>query len=157
MSLTEYQIQNKLAQYLQYKKNHSFITPNTTMIFGWECDLISITKSNFIHEFEIKRSKADFKADSNKHRKHLLLENQNPKHNIPNYFWYVFHDFEFEINDIPEYAGLIYVNKNDFNYIKIIKNAPRISKRKVSDYQKQKCYEAITFRYWNERRKNGDL
>ena len=149
--MNEYEIQNNLAYFLQYTKKHNFITPNTTMMFPWECDLVGVTDSGFMHEYEIKRSKADFNNDKNKIRKHQLLENQHHNAKIPNYFWYVTWNFKLEISDIPEYAGWMVMN--DLGALAVMKKAPRLSKRKMDDYQKNKLYNALFYRYWNERRR----
>lgn len=153
-NMNEYQLQNKLAHYLLYTLKHRFITPNSTMMFQWECDLVSVTNAGYMHEFEIKRTRADFKADKNKRNKHLLLEEKHKPKAIPNYFWYVCHDFKIDISDIPDYAGLIIIGCDRYDEsINVIKKAPRLSTNKISDYRKGKLYEAIFYRYWNERSK----
>jgi twinkle protein len=53
-------------------KNHEIIVPNSC-VFSWESDVISVNKTGFISEFEIKVSRADFKADAKKERATLLV------------------------------------------------------------------------------------
>src|SRR6267142_2518841 len=54
--------------------------PNSTLVLGHEADLITVSRTGFISEFEIKCSKADYQNDFNKERKHdtlkRLLENK---------------------------------------------------------------------------------
>lgn len=54
--------------------SHQLHCPNTTTVFPWEADLVSVTRSNLIHEFEIKISKSDFRADFKKVKHRLLKE-----------------------------------------------------------------------------------
>ncbi len=118
-------------------------TPITTRFTGLgigEADVISITKAGFINEFEIKRSHSDYLADfRNKDYKHkAMLERTGvkvyPSGNIwyrsANKFWFVVPEDLITLDEIPEYAGLIYVNEN---YLSIIKEAPRLHKYKATE------------------------
>jgi hypothetical protein len=90
---TEAKAQNAVYVYCAIK-NHEIIIPNSCL-FSWESDVISVTRAGFVTEFEIKISKADFKADAKKERARLLVA---PEQNgffgsysvkRPNYFFYV--------------------------------------------------------------------
>ena len=66
------------------------------------------------HEVEIKISRSDFKNDTkNKIDKHLLLEGGEKlgkfTGNLPNYFYYAVPDGLISVDEVPDYAGLIYV------------------------------------------------
>lgn len=53
---------------------------NKHLINWFECDFMSITKADFITEFEIKISKSDYKRDfKDKFTKHLWLEGKRDK------------------------------------------------------------------------------
>ena len=53
-------IEAALSMYL-YEKQHSPITTRFTGYGLSECDVISISKSDYIYEYEIKISRSDFK------------------------------------------------------------------------------------------------
>jgi hypothetical protein len=128
-----------------YEKQHSPITTRFTGYGLAECDVISISKSNYIYEYEIKVSRSDFKADFNKEKHKLMLErkctktkmikenNQKVKDTLYltcNYFNFVVPAGLVTIEEVPDYAGLIYIDE-DFNF-KIIKKAPLLHKEKAS-------------------------
>ena len=58
------------------RKGHLYFSSNTTAIPGvGEADFLSINKSMFITEYEIKTSRSDFKADfRNKSNKHMRMD-----------------------------------------------------------------------------------
>jgi hypothetical protein len=114
-----------------------------------EMDVIEISKAGYITESEIKRSYSDFKADfRNKKFKHENLKNrmafkmydiwkrgkrtdeQRKAIKIPNYFYYVCPHGLIKIEDIPEYAGLIYVS--DVGMLHYVKIAPRLHREKAT-------------------------
>jgi hypothetical protein len=122
----------------------------------WESDFFSVTKSGYIYEVEVKISKSDFTADFVKF-KHKLFEGRNQtevikeakyryskrwKKNVrkapekkvnlqeikmPNKFFFACPDGLISVDEVPEYAGLIYVTDNEAT---IIKQAPVLHKRK---------------------------
>lgn len=124
--------------------------------YDWESDFFSVTKSGYLYEVEIKISKSDYKADFEKF-KHTLFEQINQKEVIkeakyryskrwkkmvrrapekrinpeetkmPNRFFFACPEGVIDVDEVPEYAGLIYVN--DFD-AKVIKKAPLLHKRK---------------------------
>lgn len=131
----EVELQAALLTTLLDKWNHQIAAPNITTVYTWECDLLSLTRANFAHEFEIKRSLSDYRADFKKKSKHHSLSNRlfyhdtNPR--IPNYFWYVVAGLEVEP---PEYAGLLNVawgQKGHRPVVEIIKPAPRLHNKKL--------------------------
>jgi len=122
-----------------YEKNHSPITTHFTGHGLSECDVISISKSNFIYEYEVKISRSDFKADFKKEKHKLMLEKASViDSNIndvwyytPNYFYFVVPLNLVSIDEIPEYAGLIYIN--ELLGFETIKKAPLLHKIKATD------------------------
>jgi hypothetical protein len=105
-----------------FEKQHSPIAPNFQTIYMNECDVISVNKRNLTHEFEIKISLSDFKADFKKTQKHRLLKtgkgtvvHRGKKTNqisfqTCNYFYYVCPACLIHQDMIPSYAGLIWVH-----------------------------------------------
>lgn len=90
-------------------------------------DILIITKSRFAIDIEIKISRADFKADFKKETKHLYLKDKLGKES---YFYYAVPKGLVSIEEIPTYAGLIYVNVES---VEIVKKAPLLSKHKIDD------------------------
>jgi hypothetical protein len=130
-----------------YEKGHS---PITTRFQGFglaECDVLSVTKSDYICEYEIKISKSDFKKDFIKEKHKLITEKvfnesvtikkignrsfelPNPYYK-PNYFYFVVTENLITIDEIPKYAGLMYFNEN--GNFSIIKKAPLLHKTKAT-------------------------
>ena len=153
--MTERDIQNILYKYLK-ERGHTMITPNAAYMFcnGWECDLVSVTKSGFMHEYEIKISLSDFKADFNKpNGKHETLKKRIK--DIPSRFWYVTYGFAVSISDIPEYAGLIEISHtvmiNSEPSIMVSIEAPLLTKEKITEKQKDALFRVTNNKYWLER------
>lgn len=88
-------------------------------------DIFIITKSLLAIDVEIKVSKSDFKADFKKGVKHLYLKNGISKQA---YFYYAVPFGLIKLEEIPKYAGLIYV---DGNRVEVIKKAPRLHNKKI--------------------------
>jgi len=124
-----------------YQKGHSPISTHAAIGGLQECDVISVSKSDFIYEYEVKISRGDFKKDFNKPKHALITEGKFIKESnkkgiketwylVPNYFYFVVPNNLVSLDEIPNYAGLIYVDENsNFN---IIKKAPIIHKTKAS-------------------------
>lgn len=110
-------------------------------VFGWESDYLCITKSDLIYECEIKISRSDFQNDfKHKKEKHLLLESKEKDiaadNKKPDYFYYAVPEGLITKDEVPEYAGLIYVSKasgsnNVFSTCSVVKQAPRLKKEKT--------------------------
>lgn len=107
----------------------------------WESDLLIISNSMLAYEFEIKISRADFKNDfKHKETKHKILEyckksfsknliNEETKPVGPNYFYYVVPENLITADEVPEYAGLIYI-VDYFPFYLIVKTAPKLHNNK---------------------------
>lgn len=133
-------------------------------VFDWESDSLFITRSGYIYECEIKISKGDFKHDFKKKKKHLILEGEDNSEQSPNYFYYVVPKDLISVDEVPEYAGLIYV---DISYdsngkingypISFVKTAPLIHKNKV-DLNTLDLTDKFYFNYinWKDVARNKD-
>jgi len=123
------EITRKLCRYLRHR-GHQFVIPN--FYYGnWECDVFSMTMSNYTNEYEIKISKADFENDKYKSYRPYHGETQLKSVDTilgkrTSKMWYVF-PMTLEL-DIPPYAGIIIYNRGQF---KTIREAPFLHKRKV--------------------------
>jgi hypothetical protein len=67
-------IEASLCMYL-YEKSHSPISTHVTISEMQECDVISVSKSDYIYEYEVKISRADYKKDFIKKHTHIINEN----------------------------------------------------------------------------------
>jgi len=154
------------------------MAPNIYLWFG-ESDFISITKGRYIHEFEIKTTVADFNNDFKKYRDRNMYTHPNPilsnnkiqyghlrKHEVlngthqlecmPKKFYFAVPDKMIDPNDVPEYAGLIYVSMSkrprdmpNYKY-SVQKKAPDIfGARPIDDSRMQKIMLSLSYRFWD--------
>lgn len=92
---------------------------------GWECDVFAIDKNLFSWEYEIKSSRMDFIADQDKEQKLWNTENGNGA----SYFHYVTDKGVCDLDDIPEFAGWIEINK--FGKLHVIKQGMMLHNNRV--------------------------
>lgn len=118
---------------------------NLKVYLGWESDCLYITQNMIAYEVEIKVSRSDFKRDFKKQKKHFALSRATKMHinNIPNYFYYACPDGLIKKEEVPEYAGLIYVYEN--TGMSFIKAAPKLHGEK---FQPMK-YDLLNKFYYN--------
>lgn len=131
---------------LQYlSRNACKYLIHNLFVFDWESDYLAITKAGLIHEVEIKISKHDFKNESkNKSAKFALFESRNESTLIPDFFYYCVPENLISVEEVPEYAGLLYVN--DYGFLTTPKSAPRLKKEKT-DLTKLNLADKFYFRY----------
>ena len=128
---------------------------------GWgeECDLFVVTRAMFSIEYEIKLTRSDFKADSRKVRKHERLAAHDPDDRwMPTRFFYVMPDEMIPGDQVPDYAGLIYVREVVDRYgsrVKLVqvRPAPRLSRHKRTEKTLHAMGETAYYRFWSERRR----
>lgn len=170
--------------YFQCKRRQqAFMVSNKYLNKWFECDFISISKSDYLTEYEIKISKSDFKRDFiEKPIKHAWLDGRrtgevitedyiivdkpsppkddppyvarryhkmDPFHG-PNYFYYVCPENLIKIEEIPKYAGLIYIieNKTNVGKLQYIKKAPLLHKIKTTEETKNGINVRYMYDYW---------
>lgn len=158
-----------------YKLNNAYIFKN-----DWESDFFIVQKqSGYCYEFEIKISRADFFNDMKKATKHSILskaeyttqrslfDEQNgwskkeelQKHTFrPNKFFYVVPEGLIKKEEVPPYAGLMYID--DVEHIRTVKEAKFIHKEKLKFestlclkfyyYWIDKCNEVRSLKQMNE-------
>lgn len=136
--MTTKEIQTLVAR-TYIEKNHNPVCTNFQGAGFAECDVVSISQSDFVYEFEVKISRADFKKDAHKVIKHHYLNETYQNHihkkyrtrkinHLPNYFTYVCPNNMIKLDEIPKYAGLIYIFNNK---LKVIKKAPILHRGKA--------------------------
>ena len=148
---TEKKIQKLLRNYFMSPGAIKYRIENLN-VYDWESDSISVTRSGYVYECEIKISKADFNNDKKKVKKHQILEGTYkprregmPYPMRPNYFYYVVPEGMITKDDLPEYAGLMYVNET-WPYVHIEVPAPQIHKDKI-DEEKLKLKDKFYYNY----------
>jgi hypothetical protein len=118
---------------VRYFLNNLYVFSNS-----WESDYLSLTKSGYLYEGEVKISKSDFKADFKKEKKHLLLETKYNGKSLsdndlcPHYFFYAVPEGLIDVSEVPEYAGLVYATTY-YPYVKWVKKPPLLHKEKYDD------------------------
>lgn len=164
---TEEYIQDKLNGFFAMS-TQKYVLENL-YVFRWESDKFIETRSGLIYEFEIKVTRSDFKNDFKKEDKHVILEGKkeyipaydkvldrwktmNDKYyrtenfKKPNYFYYAVPEGMLTKDEVPEYAGLIYVlpEPEDGRWVDkdgrwcgngfyVVKNAPKLHNTKYTD------------------------
>lgn len=134
---------------IQKALHYSFLSESTKkyemynmFVYDWESDYLTITRSGYAYECEIKISRSDFFNDAKKLNKHLILEGKKEKPE-PNYFYYAVPKDLIKVEEVPEYAGLIYII-NDYNST-IVKEAPKLNKEK-QDVEKLNLIDKFYYR-----------
>lgn len=142
-------IESSLCMYL-YEKSHSPITTHFTGSGLSECDVISISKSNYIYEYEVKISRSDYKKDFIKEKHSLILNEKYTMTSykgdliylLPNYFSFVTFKDLIRIDEIPDYAGLIYINED--SKFEVVKKPSLLHKIKANDSLIKKISHNLT-------------
>lgn len=143
MKMTESVMQSVIMRYALDRKNHQLAIPNITTMYNWESDLVSVTRADLVHEYEIKLTISDYKRDfTHKKRKHLFIE--NPAYHKPNYFWYVTYQIEIEP---PNYAGWMTIDDN--LRISVRREAPRLHTNKIKQSDKMDIGRLLSYRLKN--------
>jgi hypothetical protein len=104
------------------RKGHRITLRNIYLHRMYEADVLSV-KGSRIHEYEIKRTRADFQADLRKRKHRLMRKGKYPV----NRFYYVCPDGLISKKELPEYAGLIYVNP--YGSVRMQREARSIQKK----------------------------
>lgn len=108
-------------------------------IDNFECDILEVNQSGFTTEYEVKISRSDFKNDRKKLdlSRNVLKDDLIQLGNRTNYFYYVVPENLLSVDEIPEYAGLIYVKQKQESkrytmlMFERIKKAPKLHKNKI--------------------------
>ncbi len=110
----------------------------------FECDVYRLQKNGIEIEYEIKVTRADFKADFAKSVRRynpqigknetLLKHDMIPQVMTTNRFYFVVPKDMVKPEEVPVYAGLIYAEAHEHGMrFKIVKNA-RLVKKETKDY-----------------------
>jgi len=150
MRFDEAKIQYGLHEYL-IKKGHEYVIPNVSWSWlYWEADIISITKSFYMYEFEVKDRLAEFKNDFKK-IKHYDLKRGKESARLPSYFSYVAPESAVPLC-LPDYAGLIIVcMEGRYGHelsFEEIKKPTKIHGLKQTESSVNKMLRTLMWKYW---------
>jgi len=152
---TEKSIQYNL--YLARRSSHTHICPNFYLYPGI-ADMVSITPSQMLYEYEIKISKSDYRHDfKSKANKHHYFSTGAMREWTPNLFYFVVPNELISLDECPKYAGLIYMIDDNAWYgdgirvmkQKIIKRAPKLHKTQVTHNIKNRINTSLMYRTWS--------
>lgn len=142
------------ALYQRHRGGSCVILPNYTPLHWYECDLFVVTGTGFSIEYEIKLSAADFRADWNKGGKHERLAGRHLGLFCPTRFFFAMPEGLVPEQDVPTYAGLMFLRRVGRRHMPvetIVRQAPRLSSRKVPDTVVRHMQGSAYYRFWNER------
>jgi len=153
---TEGLIQAGLANYLDWRQNLVF--PNVDC-WGWESDILVVTKSMKVWEVEIKTNMSDWKSDSKKE-----------KWNKPN--WARISRFYYAVpwdllsaslghepipEFVPPWAGIIVLEwKGGKIWAKESRKPKTLGNYSIKHTRLTKLYRSAYFRYWSTRKRSPD-
>lgn len=130
-------------------RGHSCVCENVSNFIPYrEMDVMSVSKSGYLYEFEVKVSRSDFMADFKKKNRQFNdgINGVVVPRLSPNFFSYVCPDGMIVENEIPSYAGLYYAS---INGLKTIRKPTIIHKEKraLADIQQKlmRIYEQRHF------------
>lgn len=136
-----------------YKTNPKYLISNL-YVFDWESDYLALTNSGYWYEVEVKISRADFFADFKKKEKHEVLS--GAKEGLrPNYFAYACPEGLIAPEEVPEYAGLIYIPHAGAYYGTSGKSTPQLHKQKITADQ-LRLTDKFYYNYTSIKRKYQD-
>lgn len=115
---------------------------NVNFVLKGQQDLLAVTSTGLVVEYEIKVTRSDFFRDKVKGKDQYFKMVDIVPDRIPNKFYYVVPIGLVEVDEVPDWAGLIYITENLVPYSK--KAAPLIHKHK---HDLQKIYRKITTLY----------
>lgn len=142
------QIETPVVRWLLSRGNRAAITRFYPQGW-WECDVYAITMSGYGIEVEVKVSRSDFFADRKKRFKHRILSGNgiaSANTAVPRRFYYAVPYGLVTPDEVPVYAGLLYV---DGTLVKIIKEAPPVKgAKKVTQRQLEVLSRAYSFHYY---------
>lgn len=149
---------NDIQQTLNQKfPDHKYVLYNS-FVFEWESDYLSVNENDYIYEFEIKVSLDDFKKDSLKKEKHILLESKEFPRKMPNKFFYACPRGILPSISIPSYAGLVEIGITSSGLqAEVIKMAPFLHRENILKDLEPIFLDKFYFKYKRTEFENYEL
>jgi hypothetical protein len=141
-------LKESAIQYLLSRSHNHPVFPNT-YVGNWEIDALYFSASRYATFYEIKVSKSDFLADLKKKRHQQLMKKSLSVPMKCKHFIYVIQGFDLTADEVPEYAGLIKIDKN--GAMRTIKKAPIIYNEKIEHIDIQYVYKKSALKFLNHR------
>lgn len=111
---------------IKYKLKNSYI-----FRYDWETDFFVMQNSGYCYEIEIKISRSDFFIDFKKKNKHEVLSKGGALR--PNKFYYCVPENLISPNEVPSYAGLMYmIRGHSMSEIRTIKEPSFLHKDRLN-------------------------
>lgn len=136
---------------------HPIVCPNVNSLLKGQADMISVTGRGWMIEYEIKISRSDFKRDAKKGKELSFMEAAMNAEYLPNYFYYVVPKGLVSLEEVPQYAGLFYI-ENDI--MELQKEAPvihtkkhdiaKVQKKIITLYQQRQFLGSCLMTYLNK-------
>lgn len=126
---------------------HKIVCPNVNLLLKGQQDMISVTGRGVLIEYEVKISRSDFKRDAKKLKSTTMANPEYWPDQVPNQFYYVVPAGLITREEIPAWAGLIWIDNSLDPSAKVVilkKTAPVIHKYK---HDIQKILKKVTTLY----------
>ena len=121
-----------MRNHLQYFRSNPRYLLHNLYVFGWESDLLFLSKSGIWTELEIKVSRSDFLADLKyKTEKHSILADKENRMK-PNRFYYAVPEGLVLQDEVPDYAGLLWILDSGCHSTVAVKPAPSLHNHKIT-------------------------
>lgn len=137
-------VRRALVRYLQW--HQTLVIPEFDLD-GGRCDLVQISRAGYATEFEIKISRADWKADADKQKW------MKPRPHIARFFYCVPEHLlppDTVLDFVLPDAGILVCGGDGVGYDWTREHRParRMRAQKVDDRTQRKALEAFYYRYW---------
>ena len=156
--MTTHEVQDKIIERLCEKSFAAFCT-NTTVL-AHEADVLGINSSGVIYEFEVKISRGDFLQEfKSKVKKHKLYSEGKYTHrthghgerskimevviDVPNRYYFACPEGMIRLDEVPSYAGLIYVSAEG---TREVKKAPMLHTVKANEVLLRNLVKILSYR-----------
>jgi len=168
---TEANIQAALSG-LYMARGQDLAIPNCGAVYGWEADLLTVTKAGRVHEYEIKVDRGDWLSEyrnicslyadvkvtsavKRQRAKQLAGLFARPA-DRPNHFWLVTAPGVAYEQEVPEFAGWIEMGQHRGALVPDIrKRAPKIHGEPIGDNHLRMIARGLCLRYWQIRKEVG--
>lgn len=158
-----------LANHGDHIRRYEIMLPNVFVQHDSEADLFCVRKSGLCDEFEVKTSRPDFLNDKNKFVQYraqtpdewgkfdwhnrAAAPNYKTKYEALvdgdmdiNYFWFAVLEGVADVEEAPDFAGFIVIDKDGFMRIK--RQPKRLHSVKMSLESRYKLARKATYRFW---------
>lgn len=136
---------------LQFRKKifdrSEFTVPNV-FFFGeknkTESDIVEVTKTGYLVEYEVKTSRSDFLADRRKSKWSFYKFNY---HKAPKYFYYILPKGTAKVEELPDFAGLVeYEVYDDVVIFATVHKPEQLNRLKATEEEKYQLLKKLYYK-----------